>query len=150
MTNQATVDLAAVARAAIENVCAGDLDRVAEFYDESVTDHVNDMVFEGYDGARESVGFYRSMFEDLHFDVDDQVAQDDRVATRWTMHGTYRGRRVSLHGIAISRFEDGRIIEDHSASDSLALPRALGVTRTLLMLTDVLRGRIKLPKGALV
>jgi predicted ester cyclase len=142
-------DLAAIAREAIEVVCAGGLDRVAEFYDEDVVDHVNGMTFRGHSGARESLRFYQSIFTDLRFEVDDQVTQGDRVATRWTMLGTYRRRQIALHGLAISRFRDGRIIEDNSVSDSLALPRALGVLRTVLLLVDLAVGRVKLSRGAL-
>ena len=71
------------------------------------------------------------------------------MATRWTMHGTYRGRAVALHGIVISRFRDGRIIEDYSVTDSLELPRALGLARTLRLGVDIARGRVTLPRGAL-
>jgi ketosteroid isomerase-like protein len=125
------------------------LDRLPEFYDEEFVDHVNEMTFHGHAGARESVSFYLSLFDDLRFEVDDQVTEDDRVATRWTLHGTYRRRKVSLRGIVISRVRDGRILEDHAATDSLALPRALGLWRTLLLVVDVVRGRVKLPRGAL-
>jgi predicted ester cyclase len=142
-------DAASVARNAIEVVCSGRLDRMPEFYDEQFVDHVNGMVFHGHAGGRQSVGFYQSLFGDLRFDIHEQVQEGDRVATRWTLHGTYRGRRVSLWGIVISRVRDGRIVEDHSVTDSLALPRALGLRRTLLVLLDIVRGRIKLPRGAL-
>ena len=149
MSTSTDADLAATARGALQFVCSGQLDRLAEFYDENFVDHVNAMVFRGHAGARESVGFYRSLFGEIRFDVDDQVTDGDRVATRWTMHGTYRGRAIALHGIVISRFHDGRIIEDHSVTDSLELPRALGFTRTLMLGVDIARGRVKLPRGAL-
>ena len=149
MSTEAPSETAAVARGALELVCAGQLDRLPEFYDEEFVDHVNEMVFHGHAGARESLSFYQSLFEDLRFDVDDQVTEDDRVATRWTLHGTYRRRKVSLSGIVISRIRDGRIVEDHAATDSLALPRALGPLRTVLLVVDIVRGRVKLPRGAL-
>jgi predicted ester cyclase len=142
-------ELAGTARGAIEIACAGQLDRIPDFYDERFVDHVNGMTFRGHAGARESVGFYRSLFPDLRFEIDDQVTEGSKVATRWTLHGTYRGRQVTLHGIVISRFHDGKIVEDHAATDSLALPRALGLRRTLLLLTDIARRRVKLPRGAL-
>jgi ketosteroid isomerase-like protein len=140
---------AVVARDAIENVCAGQDDRIAEFYDEEFVDYVNGMVFRGHEGGRESIAFYQSLFRPLRFEVDEQVTQGDRVASRWTLHGTNRGRQVELHGIVISRIRDGRIVEDHAISDTLALPRALGVWRTLAVLVDILRGRVKVPKGAI-
>ena len=142
-------DLAATARGALQFVCSGQLERLPEFYDEDFVDHVNAMTFRGHAGARESVGFYRSLFGEIRFDVDDQVTEGDRVATRWTMHGTYRGRAISLHGIVISRFRDGRIIEDYSITDSLELPRALGAARTAMLVVDIARRRVKLPRGAL-
>jgi ubiquinone/menaquinone biosynthesis C-methylase UbiE len=67
----------------------------------------------------------------LRFDVEEQVSEGDRVASRWTLRGTHRGREVELRGIVISRFEDGRIIEDWAASDTLELVRQLGIRRTL-------------------
>jgi len=138
-----------IARDAIKNVCAGRIDRIAEYYDEAFVDHVNGMVFRGHDEGRESIAFYRSLFNPLRFEVDEQVTEGDRVASRWTLYGTNRGRQVVLHGIVISRIRDGRIIEDHAISDTLALPRALGVWRTLAVLVDIVRGRVKVPKGAI-
>src|SRR3954453_6783638 len=142
-------DLAAIARGALRFVCSGQIERLPEFYDEEFVDHVNAMVFRGHAGARESVGFYRSLFDELSFDIDDQVTEGDRVATRWTLHGTYRGRAVALHGIVLSRFRDGRIVEDYSVTDSLELPRALGLAHTVMLGIDIARGRVKLPRGAL-
>jgi predicted ester cyclase len=149
MSTASEPDLAVTARGALQFVCSGQLDRVADFYDERFVDHVNGMIFRGHAGARESVEFYRSLLGDIHFDIDDQVTEGDRVATRWTMHGTYRRRPIALHGVVISRFRDGRIVEDYSVTDSLELPRALGVARTLLLGVDIVRGRIKPPRGAL-
>jgi predicted ester cyclase len=73
------------------------------------------------------------LFPDLSFKVEEQVTEGDRVASRWTLHGTHRGRRVELRGVVISRFQDGRIIEDHAASDTMELVRQLGLWRTALL-----------------
>ena len=138
------------ARQAIEIVCSGDLSRMEEFYAPDFVDHVNDMTFHGYDGGRESVAFYRRLFDNLRMGVDEQVSEGDRVASRWVLHGTYRGRAVALRGITISRFDaDGRIVEDHGHSDSLSLPRQLGALRTVILGLEILTRRVRLPKGAL-
>ena len=73
------------------------------------------------------MALYRELFPDLRFVVEEQVTEDNRVASRWTLHGTHRGRRVRLTGIVISRFEDGQIVEDWAASDTLELARQLGL-----------------------
>jgi hypothetical protein len=54
-------------------------------------------------------------------DFADQVAEGDRVASRFVVMGSNRGRTLKLWGITISRLRDGRIVEDHSAFDSLEL-----------------------------
>jgi predicted ester cyclase len=127
-------DLRELARRALEEVCSGrDLDAIDEVYSPSFIDHVNALEYHGVDGARRSVGLYLKLFPDLRFVVDEQVTEGDRVASRWTLIGTHRGRRVRLTGIVISRIEDGRIVEDWAATDTLELARQLGVWRSLLL-----------------
>lgn len=138
------------ARRAIEIVCAGDLSRMEDFYSPDFVDHVNEMTFHGYSGGRESVSFYVKLFQDLRMGTEEQLTEGNRVASRWVLSGTYRGREVTLRGITISRFGgDGRILEDRGHSDSIALVRQLGVLRTLLLGLEILTRRVKLPKGAL-
>lgn len=123
-----------IARRALEDVCSGqDPAGIAEVYHPQFVDHVNALEYHGTDGARQSVAVYRELFPDLRFVVDEQVSEDDRVASRWTLTGTHRGRAVRLRGIVISRFEDGKIVEDWASSDTLELARQLGVWRSLLL-----------------
>jgi predicted ester cyclase len=97
-------------------------------------DYVNALEYRGRTGARRSVALYLKLFPDLSFEVEEQVTERDRVASRWTLRGTHRGRRVQLRGIVISRFEGGKIVEDWAASDTLELVRQLGGWRSLLLL----------------
>jgi predicted ester cyclase len=123
------------ARRALEEVCSGrDLGALPEVYHPDFRDHVNAREYRGHEGARRSVALYLALFPDLRFDVVEQVSEGDRVASRWTLTGTHRGRRVKLSGIVISSFEDGRIIEDHAASDTMELVRQLGLWRTILLI----------------
>lgn len=123
------------ARRALEEVCSGrDLGALPDVYHPDFVDHVNALEYRGHEGARRSVALYMALFPDLRFDVEEQVSEGERVATRWTLHGTHRGRRVKLTGIVISRFQDGRIIEDHAASDTMELIRQLGLWRTILLI----------------
>jgi predicted ester cyclase len=143
-------DYATLARQAIEIVCAGDLSRMEEFYRPDFVDRINDMTFHGYDGGRESVAFYMTMFNNLRMGTEEQLTEGDRVASRWFLHGTYHGRPITLRGITISRFaQDGRIVEDQGHSDSISLVRQLGVLRTLILGLEILTRRVKLPKAAL-
>jgi predicted ester cyclase len=123
------------ARTALEEVCArGDLNRARELYTTDFVDHVNALEFHGHDGIARSVAMYRALFPDLRIEVLDQISEGHRVVSRWMLHGTHRGRRVTLPGITISRFQDGRIAEDWTVSDNLTLLRRLGLRRGLGLL----------------
>ena len=122
-----------VARMALEQVCArGDMTLAPQCYAHDFVDHVGRISFRGLEGVQRSTALYRSLFDDLAFDVVDQVAEGDRVASRWVLTGSHRGRPVRLWGITISRLREGRIVEDWSAFDGIELLRALGIVRTLL------------------
>jgi ubiquinone/menaquinone biosynthesis C-methylase UbiE/predicted ester cyclase len=132
MPTATAADQTETARLALEEVCSGrDLDGIVRVYHPEFIDHVNRLTYHGHEGARRSVAIYLELFPDLRFEVEEQVSEGDRVASRWTLRGTHRGREVELRGIVISRFEDGRIIEDWGASDTLELVRQLGPRRTL-------------------
>jgi predicted ester cyclase len=122
-----------VARTALEEVCArGDMELAPQCYAEDFADHVGSLEYEGLDGVQRSTALYRALFDDLTFEVVDQVAEGDRVASRFILSGLNRGRRVRVWGIVISRLRDGRIVEDWASFDSFELLRQLGVWRTLL------------------
>ncbi len=132
MPTATEIDHAETARRALEEVCSGrDLDGVSRDYHPDFVDHVNRLTYRGHDGARRSVALYLALFPDLSFEVEDQVSEDDKVASRWILRGTHKGREVELRGIVISRFSDGRIIEDWAASDTMELVRQLGLRRSL-------------------
>jgi steroid delta-isomerase-like uncharacterized protein len=104
-----------------------------------------DVVFHGTTGdgelrGRESllafVAAYRSAFPDARSTVEDQVAEGDKVVTRWRAQGTHRGqlgpiaatgRAFEMDGVTIERIEAGRIAEVWVARDELGLLRQLGV-----------------------
>lgn len=90
------------------------------------------------------MALYRRLFPDLRFVVDEQVSEGDRVATRWTLYGTNRGRAVELTGNTISRFADGLVVEDRGSTDSAELLRQLGAWRSLVMLATEWRFLLKL------
>jgi predicted ester cyclase len=69
----------------------------------------------------------------------DQVTEGDRVASRFVVTGSNRGRRLRLEGITLSRLRNGRIVEDWSGFDTLELVRQLGLLRTLLAAPRMLR-----------
>ncbi len=74
----------------------------------------------GPEGVRRYVTAYRSAFPDIHFTVEDQLAEGDTVVTRWTARGTHlggflglppTGKRLRVSGIAFDRVIGGRLDE---------------------------------------
>jgi steroid delta-isomerase-like uncharacterized protein len=89
----------------------------------------------GVEAVKAFVAAYRAAFPDAVSTVEDQVAEGDRVVTRWRARGTHAGplgelpptgRAFEVGGITIERFEDGRIAEIWVARDELGLLRQLG------------------------
>lgn len=131
-----------VARTALERVCSrADFALAPDCYAEEFIDHVNRLEFRGLEGVRHSTALYAALFDHLRIEVVDQVAEGDRVASRWVIRGSNRGRDVELTGITISRLRDGRIVEDRTATDSADLLRGLGFLRSLLAAPRLLRAR---------
>jgi len=58
--------------------------------------------------------------------VEDQIAEGDKVATRWTGTMTHHGKTVTLTGITIDRFEGDKIVEAWRSRDMLSLLRQTG------------------------
>jgi steroid delta-isomerase-like uncharacterized protein len=78
---------------------------------------------------------WRAAFPDLHFAVEDIVAEGDKVVTRWTLTGTHQGeflgvaptgRAISVAGMSLDRIANGQIAEGFDAWDELGLHRQLG------------------------
>jgi predicted ester cyclase len=103
--------------------------------DEKLADQVfgEDVVFHGTarDGELRGIeavkGFvagYRQAFPDAHSTVDDQVAEGDKVVTRWRARSEERG--FTMDGVTIERIADDRIVEIWVARDELGLMQQLG------------------------
>ncbi len=85
---------------------------------------------------KEFVADYRSAFPDLNVHIDDMIVDTDKVATRFTMSGTHDGdfdglapthTKVKATGVLISRYENGKLVEDWDQFDMYSLMQQLGV-----------------------
>lgn len=131
---QDDTSFAAIAKDALERVCSGKaLDSFARYYSPEFVDHVNDMKFQGLEGALRSVELYTKVLSELDVVVKEQFTDGDRVTSRFVVSGKSRGKTVHINGITISRFQDGLIVEDWSCTDSLGMLRQLGLWRSALV-----------------
>jgi steroid delta-isomerase-like uncharacterized protein len=90
----------------------------------------------GHKGVKQFYATLRASFPDLHFTIEDQVAEGDRVVTRWTARATHTseyqgipptGKQYMMKGIDIDRIANGKIVECSSIEDQLGLLQQLGV-----------------------
>ena len=73
---------------------------------------------------------------DLHLTIEDQIAEDDKVVTRWTARGTHRGTfffglpptgmAVTATAIHIHRLAAGKIVEQWEQFDIFGVLQQVG------------------------
>jgi steroid delta-isomerase-like uncharacterized protein len=89
----------------------------------------------GVEGYKQFVRYYLNAFPDIHFEMHERIAQGDTVATRWTVTGTHSGdleglprtgRRISLEGMSITHYKNGKIAESWNVWDALGMMQQLG------------------------
>jgi steroid delta-isomerase-like uncharacterized protein len=89
----------------------------------------------GPEGFKQFVDMYQSAFHDAAVTIDDQIAEGDRVVTRWTGRGTHTGelmgiaptgKEVTVSGITVSRLVNGKIAEEWELMDALGMLVQLG------------------------
>jgi steroid delta-isomerase-like uncharacterized protein len=136
---QALEENRAIARRHFEQLWAGgDLAVADEIYSTSaVGRHLGSPDHGGYpEFERQHVLENNTAFPDTSVTVEDQVAEGDRVVTRWTFRGTHTGtymgvppsgRQLTVSGVHIHRIVDGKIVEVWAYPDALGFLQQLGV-----------------------
>ena len=75
---------------------------------------------------------------DATVSVDEEIAEADKVAVRWTLRGTHKGvllgipptnRSVEITGITFYRIVGGKVVEETGIGNTLGLMQQLGVFR---------------------
>lgn len=90
----------------------------------------------GTEGFKQYVSMYRSAFPDLHFTIDDLIAEGEKVVCRWTGSGTQTGdlpdipatgKQSTVTGITISSLSEGKFVESYVNWDTLGMLQNLDV-----------------------
>lgn len=91
---------------------------------------------QGPEGLKMVARLYRGAFPDMVMTIDDQIAEGDRVVTRWSCRGTHTGnlaelpptgRKVTVIGTSVERFASGKVVESWINWDFAGMMRQLGV-----------------------
>ena len=83
-------------------------------------------VVKGIEGFRKLVASLRGAFPDLHFTLEDELAEGNKVATRWVMRGTQGARKLNVSGMDIFLIENGKVREIWVNMDTLAQAQQMG------------------------
>jgi steroid delta-isomerase-like uncharacterized protein len=130
-------DIKEISRRLAEDPWRGKLDETVELVADDYVGHIpgTPQPIRGKNGYREFVTTYLSAFPDGTITIDDQIAEGELVATRWTGRGTNTGelmgmppsgREVTLPGITYSRIVDGTLRESWVIWDTLSMLQQLG------------------------
>jgi steroid delta-isomerase-like uncharacterized protein len=134
-----TDDNKALVRRFYAEMDQGNLAAMDELVAEDYVDH-NPPPFPGLASGREGLKQAFEIFWKAtpgRHEIEDQVAEGDKVVTRLTATGTHEGElppgippsgnELRMTAVAIHRIEDGRLAEHWSDKDELALLQQLGV-----------------------
>ena len=93
----------------------------------------------GPEGTKQFVTVYRNAFPDVDFTINEQIAEGDKVVTRWTAQGTHKGelmgtpatgKSATVTGISVDRLVNGKIAESWGIFDQFGMLQQLGVIPT--------------------
>jgi predicted ester cyclase len=127
----------AAARAVFEVWSTGELERLDGLVSSDVLHHdpYDPNAAEGLIGMKRTIDQNRQIFPEMRLTVEDQIAEGDKVVTRWRGEMTHSGEiagvaptgnRITITGITIDRFDGGKIVEAWRSMDVLALLRGIG------------------------
>jgi steroid delta-isomerase-like uncharacterized protein len=89
----------------------------------------------GVEAFKEAQEVYLRSMRGHSLNINDQIAEGDKVVTRWTASGCQsedlpgipnKGECFKIGGITISRVSDGKIVEEWQDWDASGLARQLG------------------------
>ena len=90
----------------------------------------------GVQTVKENIKWFHNVFPDLTCTIEDQVAEGEKVVSRYTIRGTHQGEEffgvpatgqwIEMRGIQIDRFEGGKLVEERAEFDLLGALQQLG------------------------
>ncbi len=115
----------------------GEYDQTATFVDAAYRDNNAQGAQKGPAMVADTERFRRLVFPDLSFEVEDLMAEGDRVMVRLRLRGTHSGKamgveptggNLDMRAVRIYRLDEGKMVEGWAMSDMIELYRATGHT----------------------
>jgi steroid delta-isomerase-like uncharacterized protein len=132
----------AVVRREIEEIFTqGNLDAAEDVYAPNYYSHqpAGSEDISGLEAIKQFAAGVRQAFPDMEITLEDQIAEGDKVVTRFTSRGTHQGelwgipatgKEVEVTSISMDRIEGGKIAEHWTHADQLGMMQQLGVVPT--------------------
>jgi steroid delta-isomerase-like uncharacterized protein len=88
----------------------------------------------GREAFRKQWREWQRAIPDLHFEIEDVIAEGNKVLTRWTLSGTQQGeifgipptgRSFRVSGMSLDVIENGQIVEGFDGWDALGMRQQL-------------------------
>ena len=129
-----------LARRELEEIFAakGNLDAAEAIYAPNYVSHqpAGDEDLHGPEAMKQFAAGVRQAFPDLEITIEDQIAEGDKVLTRFRTRGTHQGelwgipptgKEVEITNMSMCRIEGGKMVEEWPAPDRLSMMQQLGV-----------------------
>lgn len=113
----------------------GDVTELSEYWSPDMRHHTRTQTHD-FATTKRIVESFMSAFPDLNWQIDDIVAEGDRVVTRMTARATQTGsymglpptgKRINCSVMGIARVGNGKIVEHWGVTDELAIMSQLGL-----------------------
>jgi len=114
----------------------GNLGLLDELCDPNYVLHDGTTIIHGIEGFKQYIERDRKSFPDVHFTIEDEVAEGDKVVTRFICRGAHEGylagiaptgKRMTVSGMILNRFANDRLVESWINFDTFGMMQQLGV-----------------------
>ena len=91
---------------------------------------------QGREGLKQILAMFFAAFPDLHWTVEEDAAEGEKMWSRFTWRGTHRGdflgvpatgNQVEVNGVVIDRIVEGKMVDSRILMNELSLMQQLGV-----------------------
>ena len=133
---QSEKEIKAIGGQSLEIWNKGNLSLIDKYFSPDFVRH-NDLV--GTEALKKNITFMRTAYPDLNVKMDELIVKDDKSIMRWTLTATNTGprgkvpptgKKVKVSGVTISRFINGKIVEQWHYFNMQAVWKQLGYTFT--------------------
>ena len=120
----------------------GNLEALDELHADGYVEHMIPLAPDvvGLDAFRQLVAHTRTAYPDFHITIHELIADDDRMAARWTWTGTHfaqtpihalppTGKQVTINGFHFFHTQQDKLIEGWQFADGLGMLQQLGIVQ---------------------